>query len=183
MAKVILGTTMSLDGFIADRNGDLSCLYPDLEELRHTEFLQESMRNTGAAVMGRRTYDLAQGDLTGYEYQVPIFVLTHEIPEQVPKGQNDKLKVIFVTEGVESAIERAKAAAGEKDVTIVGGADTAQQLLRAGLADELEIGIMPLLLGEGLRFFENLDAEQIKLERIRVIESGERVDMRFRIVK
>jgi dihydrofolate reductase len=183
MAKVILGTTMSLDGFIADRNGDLSPLYPDLEELRNTEMLQESMRNTGAVVMGRRAYDLAQGDLTGYEYQVPIFVVTHEGPKQMPKGQNDKLTVTFVTEGIESAIERAKAAAGEKDVTIVGGANTAQQLLRAGLVDEIEIGIMPLLLGQGLRFFEHLDDEQFELERTRVIESGARVDMRFRVVK
>jgi dihydrofolate reductase len=183
MAKVILGTTMSLDGFIADRNGDLSPLYPDLEELRNTEMLQESMRNTGAVVMGRRAYDLAQGDLTGYEYQVPIFVVTHEAPKEAPKGQNDKLSVTFVTEGVESAIERAKAAAGEKDVTIVGGANTAQQLLRARLVDEIEIGIMPLLLGQGLRFFEHLDDEQFELERTRVIESGARVDMRFRVVK
>jgi dihydrofolate reductase len=183
MGKVILGTTMSLDGFIADRNGDISCLYPDLEELRNTEFLQESIRSTGAVVMGRRAYDMAQGDLTGYEYQVPIFVLTHEIPKQVPKGQNDKLTITFVTEGIESAIEQAKAAAGEKDVTIVGGANTAQQLLRAGLVDELEIGIMPLILGQGLRFFEHLDMEQIELERTRVIESGARIDIRFRIVK
>ncbi len=183
MAKVVLGTTMSLDGFIADRNGDLSPLYPDLEELRNTEMLQESMKDTGAVVMGRRSYDLAQGDLTGYEYQVPIFVVTHEAPKQVPKGQNDKLRVIFVTEGIESAIERAKAAAGEKDVTIVGGANTAQQLLRAGLVDEIEIGIMPLILGQGLRFFEHLDDEQIELERTRVMESGARVDLRFRVVK
>lgn len=183
MAKVILGTTMSLDGFIADRNGDLGPLYPDLEELRNTEMLQESMRNTGAVVMGRRAYDLAQGDLTGYEYQVPIFVVTHEAPKEVPKGQNDKLRVIFVTEGIESAIERAKVAAGEKDVTIVGGANTAQQLLRAGLVDEIEIGIMPLILGQGLRFFEHLEEEEIKLEKTRVVESGARVDVRFRIVK
>jgi dihydrofolate reductase len=183
MAKVILGTTMSLDGFIADRNGDLGPLYPDLEELRNTEMLQESMRNTGAVVMGRRSYDLAQGDLTGYEYQVPIFVVTHEAPKEVPRGQNDKLKVIFVTEGIESAIERAKVAAGEKDVTIVGGANTAQQLLRAGLVDEIEIGIMPLILGQGLRFFEHLEEEEIKLEKTRAVESGARVDIRFRVVK
>jgi len=72
MGKVILGVTMSIDGFIADRNTDVSRLYPDLDELRKTELLQGSIRTTGAVVMGRHAYDMAQGDFTGYEYQVPI---------------------------------------------------------------------------------------------------------------
>src|SRR5947209_8461457 len=104
MGKIILGTTMSLDGFIADRNGDLSRLYPDLGELRKTEFLQESINNTGAVVMGRHAYDMAEGDLTGYEYQVPIFVVTHEAPAQVAKGQNGSLTLTYVTDGIESAL-------------------------------------------------------------------------------
>jgi dihydrofolate reductase len=183
MAKVILGTTMSLDGFMTDRNGDIGRLYPDMEALGKTEFLKESIRNTGAAIMGRRTFDMAQGDLTDYEYQVPIFVLTHRVPEEVTKGQNERLRVVFVTDGVESAIEQAKAAAGDKDVTFVGGANVAQQLLRAGLVDEVEIGIMPLLFGTGLRFFEFLEGEEIKLEKTRVMETGERTDMWFRVVK
>jgi dihydrofolate reductase len=183
MGKVIVGTTMSLDGFIADRNGDLSRLYPDLGALRKTEMLQESMRNTGAVVMGRRAYDMAQGDLTGYEYQVPIFVLTHEPPQEAAKGQNERLTITFVTEGIESAFQKAKAAAGDKDVTVVGGANTAQQCIRAGLADELHIGIVPVLLGEGLRFFDNLGAELMELERIKVLESPGRIDMMFRVAK
>jgi dihydrofolate reductase len=183
MGKVIVGTTMSLDGFIADRNGNVGRLYPDLAELRKAEFLQESIRNTGAVVMGRHAYDMAQGDFTGYEYQVPIFVLTHEPPEKETKGQNEGLRIAFVTNGIESAIAQAKAAAGDKDVTVVGGADTAQQCLRAGLVDELEIGIVPVLLGEGLRFFEHLGDEQIELERIRVLESPGRTDVLFRVVK
>jgi dihydrofolate reductase len=183
MARVIVGTTMSLDGFIADRTGDLSRLYPDLGELRKTEMLQESIRTTGAVVMGRHAYDLAAGDFTGYEYQVPIFVLTHEVPEKAAKGENERLRFTFVTGGIESAIEQAKAAAGDKDVTVIGGANTAQQRLRARVVDELEIGMVPLLLGGGLRFFDNLGAEQIELERIRVMESPGRVDIRFRVVK
>jgi dihydrofolate reductase len=183
MAKIIIGATMSLDGFINDRNGRVDSLYPDLNELRKTEMLQESIRMTGAVVMGRRAYDMAAGDLTGYEYQVPIFVLTHHVPEKIAKGQNEFLKVIFVTDGVESAIEQAKAAAGDKDVTVVGGASTAQQLMRAGLVDEIEIGIMPVLLGEGLSFFEHRGIEQIHLEKISVQESPSRTDLRFRVVK
>src|SRR5947207_8807145 len=101
MGKVIIGATMSLDWFMNDRNGDVSRLYPDLEALRSTEMLQEEIRTTGAVVMGRRAYDMAEGDVTDYEYQVPIFVLTHDVPEQVVKGENDQLTVTFVTEGIE----------------------------------------------------------------------------------
>ncbi|GHO78579.1 riboflavin biosynthesis protein RibD [Ktedonobacter sp. SOSP1-85] len=183
MGKVIIGATISLDGFMNDRHGDISRLYPDFEALRSTEMLQEEIRTTGAVVMGRRSYDMGEGDLTGYEYQVPIFVLTHAIPEGEIKGQNDKLTVTFVTDGIESAFEQAKAAAGEKQVTVVGGANTAQQCLRAGLADEIHMGIVPVLFGEGLRFFAPLVNEQLQLEKIRVFESPTRTDLWFRIVK
>ena len=183
MGKVIVGTTMSLDGFISDRNGSLSRLYPDLEALRETELLQEEMRTTGAAVMGRRAYDLAEGDLTGYEFQVPIFVLTHVVPAQAARGENEKLTITFVTNGIESAIAQAKAAAGDKDVMVIGGANTAQQCMRARLVDELRIGIVPVLLGEGLRFFEHLSNEQIELERTKILESPGRTDILFRVVK
>src|SRR5260221_12480303 len=104
-----------------DRNGDVSRLYPDLEAVRQTEMLQEEIRTTGAVVMGRKAYDMAEGDLTDYEYQVPIFVLTHHLPEKAVKGENDRLTVTFVTEGIHRAIEKAKAAAGNKQATGVGG--------------------------------------------------------------
>lgn len=183
MAKVIVGTTMSLDGFMNDRMGSVASLYPDLEELRNTEMLQESMNSTGAVVMGRHASDMAQGDLTGYEYQVPIFVLTHHPPDESIKGVNDKLTVTFVTDGIESAIQKAKLAAGARDVTVVGGANTAQQCINAGLADEIEIGIVPILLGGGLRFFDNETIEKIELEKIRVFETSSRIDLRYRVVK
>ena len=183
MGRVIIGATMSLDWFMNDRNGDVSPLYPDLEALQRTEMLQEEIRTTGAVVMGRRAYDMAEGDLTDYEYQVPIFVLTHHIPEKMAKGQNDQLTVTFVTDGIESAIEKAKAAAGDKHVMVVGGAKTAQQCLRAGLVDEIHIGIVPVFFGEGLRFFEPLVNEQIELERTRIFESPTRTDLWFRVVK
>lgn len=183
MGRVIVGTTMSLDGFMNDRNGSVAPLYPDLEALRDTEVLQESMQSTGAVVMGRRTFDMAQGDFTGYEYQVPIFVLTHHPPAELTKGTNDRLTITFVSEGIESAIEQAKAAAGEKDVTVVGGASTAQQIINAGLADEIEIGIVPILLGGGLRFFDQATFEAIKLEQTKIFESPSRIDIRFRVLK
>ena len=183
MGNVIIGATMSLDWFMNDRHGDVSRLYPNLEALRKTEMLQEEIRTTGAVVMGRRAYDMAEGDVTDYEYQVPIFVLTHHLPEQVAKGQNNQLTVSFVTDGIHRAIEQAKAAAGDKQVMVVGGANTAQQCLRAGLVDEIHMGIVPVLLGAGLRFFEPGVSEQLQLERIRVFESPTRTDLWFRVVK
>jgi dihydrofolate reductase len=168
---------------MADRNGDLSPLYPDMEALRKSHFLQESIRTTGAAVMGRRTYDLGLGDLSDYEYQVPIFVVTHHPPAEGPKGQNDRLKVYFVTEGIEEAIRRAREAAGEKDVTTIGGADISHQILEKGLADELSIGIAPILLGEGLKFFEGLDLGEMKLEKIDEEEAAETTYLLYRIIK
>ncbi|HEY6540526.1 MAG TPA: dihydrofolate reductase family protein [Ktedonobacteraceae bacterium] len=183
MGNVIVGATMSLDGFMNDRQGDISRLYPDFEALHRTEMLQEEIRTTGAVVMGRRAYDMAEGDLTDYEYQVPIFVLTHHIPEKVAKGENNQLTLTFVTDGIESAIEKAKAAAANKHVMVIGGANTAQQCLRAGLVDEIHIGIVPVLFGEGLRFFEPGGIEQLELERIRIFESPTRTDLWFRVVK
>jgi dihydrofolate reductase len=183
MGKVIVGATLSLDGFMSDRHGDIRRLYPDLEALRRTEMLQEEIQTTGAVVMGRRAYDMAEGDLTDYEYQVPIFVLTHYVPAKVAKGENDQLTVTFVTDGIQSAIEKAQAAAGGNHVMVIGGANTAQQCLRAGLVDEIHIGIIPVLFGEGLRFFEPLANEQMELERTRVFESPTRTDLWFRVVK
>ena len=186
MAKVILGTTMSLDGFINDRNGSVSDLYPDLAALQDTEPLRESMQNTGAVVMGRNSFAMAEDPDTiadDYEYQVPIFVLTHQLPPKKPK-ENDRLTFTFVTDGIESAIAQAKAAAGDKDVTIIGAASTARQCIQAGLADELHVDIMPVLLGGGLRLFEDTGIESVQLERLKVVElPGGRMHLRFRFIK
>lgn len=183
MGKVIVGTTMSLDGFIKDRNGSVEPLYPDLNALREAEMLQESIRSTGAVIMGRHAYDMAHGDFTGYEYQVPIIVLTHYPPETVARGANDKLTFTFVIDGIEHAIQEAKAAAGDKDITVVGGASTAQQCINAGLCDELQIGIVPRLLGGGLRFFENLSLENTELQLVSRLESPSRVDLRYQLIR
>lgn len=183
MGNVVIGATMSLDGFMNDRDGSVSRLYPDLEALRDTAMLQEEIQATGAVVMGRRAYDMGAGDFTQYEYQTPIFVLTHRAPDAAPKGQNDRLTVTFVTDGVEYAIAQAKAAARDKHVMVVGGANTAQQCLRAGLVDELHMGVAPVLLGEGLRFFEPLANERLELERTRVFTSPTRTDLWFRVVR
>jgi dihydrofolate reductase len=184
MGRVILGMTMSVDGFINDRSGSVEVLYPDLAALREIDPLKESIRNTGAVVMGRNSFAMSEDPdwfAGNYEYQVPIFVLTHQPPKRHPK-EVGKLTFTFVTDGIKSAIEQAKVAAGDKDVNIIGAASTAQQCLRAGLADELHVDIMPVLLGGGLRVFEDIGVDQIQLERIKVMElPGGRTHLRFRI--
>lgn len=183
MARVVAGMVMSLDGFVSDRNGDLSRLYPDMEAMRESAVVQEAIRTTGAVVMGRRSYDMAGGDFTGYEFQVPIFVLTHQAPEQVAKGQNDQLTISFVTEGIERAIALAKEAAGDMDVTVVGGADTIRQCVAAGLVDELQIDIRAVLLGDGLRLFERSDGPPLELESLGMSESPGVTHLRYGIPK
>jgi dihydrofolate reductase len=182
MGNVLLGMTMSLDGYINDKTGSVKRLYPDLDRLRETEVLQESIETTGAVVMGRHSYDMANGDFTNYEFQVPIFVITHFVPKTAAKGENARLKFHFVTDGVESAIKQAKTAAGDKNVVVIGGADTTRQLLRGKLLDEIQIDIAPVLLGEGLMLFGYLNTE-IKLEKKKVVEYLDRTEIRFRVVK
>jgi len=186
MGKVVLGLTISMDGFINDRNGSVEALYSDLDTLRDTEPMRESIQNTGAVVMGRNSFDMAEDPdsyADNYEFQVPIFVLTRKPPSKHPK-ETRTLTFTFITDGVASAIEQAKAAAGDRNVTIIGGASVAQQCLKAGLVDELEIDIMPVLLGGGLRLFEGIGAEPLRLERVKVmgLPAG-RTHLRFRILR
>jgi len=186
MGKVVLGMTMSLDGFINDRHGSVETLYPDLTAWRETELGKESIQNTGAVVMGRNSIAMSEDPdwfAGNYEYQLPIFVLTHQPPNRHPK-ETDTLKFTFVTDGIESAIQPAKAAAGDKDVNVIGATTTAKQCLNAELADELHVDIMPVLLGSGLQAFEEIDQQKIQLERIKVMElPGGRTHLRFRIIK
>jgi dihydrofolate reductase len=185
MGKVILGMTLSLDGFVNDRQGDVGQLYSDFATLADSDQFQETIRATGAVVMGRRAFEMGDPDsyADNYEFQVPIFVLTHHPPAMMPK-QNNALTFTFVGDGIESAIAQAKAAAGAKDIQVIGGASTAQQCLNAGLADEMHIDLMPVLLGEGLRFFENLDTGSIQLERMDLVAlPGGRSALSYRIIR
>ncbi len=181
MAKVILGVTISLDGFAEDSKGSVGALYPDLDTLRKTDLLQESIRTTGSVVMAWKEFAMAEDPdwFAGYEYQVPIFVLTDKAPEKHPKTTG-KLTFTFVTDGIESAVRQAKVAAGRKDVTIIGSASTVQQVLNAGLSDELQIDIIPIFLHNGSRPFESVDGN-IKLKKIKVIEAGERTSLQFHV--
>ncbi len=184
MGKIVLGMTMSLDGFINDRHGSVGRLYSDFKDLHDTSVLKDAVKNTGAVVMGKHAFEMADDPdsyADTYEFQVPIFVLTHKPPAKHPK-ENETLKFIFVTDGIESAVTQAKAAARGKDVQIIGGANTFQQCLNKGLCDELHIDIMPVLLGAGLKLFEHIDNDKIRLKKSKVITSTpERTSIVFKV--
>jgi dihydrofolate reductase len=183
MTRVIAGQTVSLDGYFEDADGKFAALYSDFEELMDSAYMKTSQAETGAVLMGRRTFDLADPDsyAVDYEYQVPLFVLTHRAPEREP-ARNENLSVTFVTDGLESAVAQATAAAGDRAVTVVGGGDLNRQLLAAGLADELRVDVMPLLLGGGRRLFDGLPPG-VRLAKIGVQEAGVRTSLSFRVLR
>jgi len=170
MSKLVAIMSMSLDGFVADLNdgvGEVFDWYFNSGDVEfHTggadpmtfkvsapsaEHLRDLTSGLGAVLTGRRTFDVAAG-WNGNHAWGPAFVLTHDIPAGWPRPDST---VHFVTDGLESAVNQAKAAAGGKSVG-VHGADTIQQLLNAGLLDEINVDIAALFLGSGIRLFDNL---------------------------
>jgi dihydrofolate reductase len=184
MGIVIAGMSMSLDGFVADPDGTLDLLYPDFADLQGSEFMSAIIEETGAVLMGRKTFEMGDPDsyVGSYEFQVPIFVLTHHPPRTAPK-QDERLTFTFVSGDVAAAVAQAKSAAGEKAVQVVGGANVIRQMLRAGLVDELHIDIMPVLLGAGLRLFDPTDDAPTRLERTTMDAIGQRTSLRFRVIR
>jgi dihydrofolate reductase len=186
MGKVILGVTISMDGFAEDSNGSVGPLYPDLDTLRNSEILRESIENTGSVVMSWKEFTMAEDPDTivdNYEYQVPIFVFTDKVPQRHPQ-ESGKVTFTFVTDGMANAVRQAKAAAGDKDVTIIGSAATTQLCLKEGLADELHLEIIPVFLETGYRPFDGIGNQSTRLERIKVVElAAGRTHLRFRFVK
>jgi dihydrofolate reductase len=156
-----------------------------------SEVLEESVANTGAVVMGRRMFSGGAGawdadsNADGWwgddpPFHVPVFVLTHHARETVTKQGGTSFT--FVTDGIETALEQARAAAGDKDVSIAGGADVIQQYVKAGLIDEFQVHVAPLLLGDGVRLFDRLGVEPV-VEGIRVIASPGVTHLKYRVVK
>lgn len=160
---------------------------------KDSEVIDESLHNTGATVMGRRMFSGGEGPWSGDPnalgwwgddppFHHSVFVLTHHAREPVPmKGETT---FTFVTDGIEAAFEQAAEAAGDKDVAVAGGASVVQQYLKAGLLDELNIHVAPVLLGGGVRLFENhLGPNTGELECTRVIESPAVTHLRYRVVR
>ncbi|MEV5014048.1 dihydrofolate reductase family protein [Streptomyces sp. NPDC053780] len=153
------------------------------DENRDSELVREWFDATGAVVMGRTMYDLGEefwGD--NPPFRTPVFVLTHRPrPTLVKEGGTT---FHFVTEGIHSALKRAEAAAGDRNVDIAGGAGTVRQYLAAGLVEELQLHVVPVLLGGGLRLFEGLgDAGRRGLEQVGAVETPLATHLKYRFVK
>jgi dihydrofolate reductase len=205
MGKVRTGHSTSLDGFIAGPNdgpeapmghggerllgwyaaGDTEYRLPGTEMVfkvspQSAELLRETRRTTGALVTGRRTFDLTRGWGGRHPLDVPVFVVSHTVPQE--EWIHERSPFAFVTDGLESALERAKAIAGDKDVGVIG-ASLVQQCIRAGFLDEIHLDLVPVLLGDGVRLLDYPGTEPIELESTRVIEGTGVTHLTFRVVK
>ncbi|WNV90486.1 dihydrofolate reductase family protein [Umezawaea sp. Da 62-37] len=200
MGTVVVDLSMSLDGFIAGagdgpssplgRGGEalFRWMAAGPEENRvesrisppdaSKAVVEEWTTGGGAIISGRRTFDIAGGWRDGHPIDVPIFVVTHEVPTS---GQWSP-RVSFVTEGLDRALELAQEAAEDRTVAIAG-ASLAQQLLRAGKLDEIQVSLVPVLLGGGVRLLEHFGDEPVELEQIRVVESDGVTHLRYRVVR
>ncbi len=189
MSVSVLDMSVSLDGYVADPDDFLGG--EDGERLHKwadadgesgqpsgpTKEFQDQWKAAGAVLAGRRTAELMDhwgGDHGG----VPIFVPSHRPPG--PAARWGYPKVTYVTDGIESAMQQAKAAAGDRHVEVRGGAYTAQQAIEAGVLDEVQIHQVPVLLGRGRRLFDIL-ASEIELEIVRVIDTPAATHIRYRI--
>jgi dihydrofolate reductase len=184
MGKVLLDMAISLDGFIAGPNNADVGLYNwyFAPAPRSAAVIDELVATIGAIIMGRQTYETgdASDGFADDPYTAARFVLTHQPPAKIAKGAES---FVFVTDGIASALQQAQAAAGTKVVAIGGGAGVAQQYLRAGLVDEIQLHVIPKLLGHGLRLFEHHTSEAIQLECTRVIESTGVTHVTYKVVK
>ena len=191
MGKVVFDTSMSLDGFMTAANqtaeepmgeGGLRLMDWVLGgDQRNSELLDGWVSGLGASIAGRRTYDTSVPwwgeDGPSGAARRPLFVVTHEAPPSSPDDEVYR----FVTDGIESALEQAQAAAGDRDVTVMGGANLGRQYIAAGLVDELQIHLAPVLFGSGTRMFDGLGDGHLQLETIEAIETPAAVHLRFRI--
>jgi dihydrofolate reductase len=198
MSNVVVDLSMSLDGFIAgpddrpgnplgDGGGKLFEWWTAGEERvgpddrfkppARSRALAREMFGRGAVIAGRRWFDIAGGWGGHFPGDIPFFLLTHHPPEQwVGPGTNGTA----VSDGIESALEQARAVAGQRDIA-VGGANVAQQYLKAGLLDEIHINLVPVLLGSGVRLLDNLGDGPIELEGTRVVASDGVTHLRYRV--
>lgn len=183
MGTVGAGFSMSLDGFVADEQGDTSkvfaWMFAGTSEVNvssgDTEFdlkmsdedaqsYEDMIASTGAIVTGRGMFDMANAWGGKHPLNAPVIVLTHDLNTVPEQWRDDSLPFTYITDGgVESAIAKAKEIARDKNIG-VGGADVARQCLKAGLLDEIGINLVPVLLGRGVRLFDYMGIEPLELE-------------------
>lgn len=185
MNKVVVDMSMSLDGFISvptDNDFALHNWYFNPAPAS-AKVIEEIIIDTGVIIMGNNTFK--SGDSMGaYKqenpYKVPHIVIAHQIPDTNPKGNTE---FIFITEGIEKALLLAKELAGQKDVVIDGGASIAQQFLKSGLIDEIQIHLVPKLFGQGKRLFPEDKYQLPNLKVIRTVESVGVTHLRYSVEK
>lgn len=199
MGTVGAGFSMSLDGFIAGPNDDMQQVFAWMfkgdqdvqvsigDEAIDLKLTSEGVdqregaaQAIGAILSGRRMFDVAGAWGGKHPLNVPIVVLTHHPPQEWVGKPGSPFT--FVTDGIESAVAKAKAIAGDKNVG-VGGADVTRQCLKAGLLDEIGIDLVPVLLGSGVRLFEQIGIEPVELEILGVTEDTGITHLRYRVVK
>jgi dihydrofolate reductase len=193
MGKVVFDISMSLDGFMTAANqrpeeplgegGERLHEWAFGDDPRDREVLTAGAGGLGAVICGRRTYVdsvpwWGPGGPTG-DARIPVFVVCHEVPGNIPEGG----VYTFVTDGIEAALKQAQSAAGDQDVTVMGGADTGQQFIKAGLLDELSIHLVPVLFGSGTRMFEQLGDGHLQLENLGAVQTAAATHLRFRVVR
>ena len=199
MGKVLGGITMSLDGFVTGPNDRLGAGLGDGGERLHywvfggawrygeeggsatgadKEYIEETFASAGSWLVGRTMHDVVDGWGDDPGFAVPVYVVTHRPHETLVKGDTT---FEFVTDGIDAALGKARAAAGEKNVLVMGGADLLRQYLDAGVVDELTLTIAPVLLGAGKRLFEGIERTDLAFERTAVIESPYATHLRFRV--
>jgi dihydrofolate reductase len=193
MGEVVFVISMSLDGFIT--GPDVSAESPlgrDGERLHDwmfdrktdpdAEIVDETYARTGAIIIGKRMFDLGEGPWGDPPpFHMPVFIVTHE--GRQPLVKQGGTTYTFVSDGIDAALEQAKAAAGDKNVGVWGGANTFRQYLAAGLLDEMQIHLIPVLLGDGVRLFDGPDPGRIGLEQTGTVETPSATHLRFRVVK
>ncbi|MDT7578801.1 MAG: hypothetical protein QOK35_61 [Pseudonocardiales bacterium] len=194
MSKVVLYMSMSVDGFItgpddgpdhglgvggerlhawlADGGVDPDSYRP-ADDAGAAVF--DEMMATGAVITGRRTFEFAGGWAGDHHDGVPIFVLTRTAPDEPPPGS-----ARYVTDGIAACVAQAKAAAGGRDI-LLHGAATAQACLRAGLLDEIQLQLVPVLLGQGRLLFTDLPPEHVELDLVRAVDGPDVQHLRYRI--
>jgi dihydrofolate reductase len=181
VAGVLLDMAISQDGFVGVPGTDDPGLYDWYFDPSPASrpVVDELVETTGAIVLGRGAYGTGE-DAEGWEetpYAVPHFVVTHRPPARRVDGP---VQFVFVTDGVEAAVARAREAAGDRYATIGGGADVARQCLAAGLVDEVQLHVVPLLLGAGLPLFDGA-GPALRLAKLRVVDAPNVTHLRYRV--
>jgi dihydrofolate reductase len=191
--NVVLVISMSVDGFVAADNvraeapmgdgGDLLHSWlMDTEDPRNREILTRGIGGLGAVISGRRNYEMSvqgwRADGPTGAARVPVFVVSHGTPDESPENG-----VYTFVAGIDGALAAAKVAAGDKVISVMGGADVAQQFLRAGLIDQIQLHVVPVLLGSGMRLFEHIGGGPVELEVVEVIPTSAATHLRYRVIK